>query len=162
MKKIFLVFSFFVLFSNQVLASDEDGFAILKTITFDGKDFDLKEKKGKVIVINFWAKWCGYCRQEMVVLDELYKKYNKSGLEIIGISIDRKRARAAAEEMAAKFSYPNSILYDAKEISFEEPRAIPLNYVIDKEGRITKVINGESGEETKNHFENVIRALLSN
>jgi thiol-disulfide isomerase/thioredoxin len=159
MKKIFL-FLVFIIFTNPAFSSENEGFATLKTTTFDGKIFDLKEKKGKVVIINFWAKWCGYCRQEMPILDELYKKYKSSNLEIIGISVDYKRSRIAAEKMAAQFSYPNSIIHDAKEISFEEPNTIPKSYVIDKEGKVKAVISGSEGEETKQHFESVIKPLL--
>jgi thiol-disulfide isomerase/thioredoxin len=161
MKKIFLVFVFTFLLASRAQAARINDVPTLRTVTFDGKIFDLKEKRGKVVIINFWAKWCGYCRKEMPILDQLYKKYQSSGLEIIGLNLDRKTSQDAAKNFAAQFSYPNSSFFDATEISFDHPLAIPVSYVIDREGRLKAVLQGNEDEADMFRFENVLRPLLS-
>jgi len=160
MKKIFLIFALVFFSANSAKATEINDYPTLKIITFDGKNFDLKEKRRKVIIVNFWAKWCGYCRKEMPVLDQLYKKYKASGLEIIGVSVDRKRSYDTAKNFAAQFSYPNSSFYDIKETSFDEPIAIPMSYIIDKEGKIRAVLQGDDEESGAKRFEDLLKPLL--
>src|ERR1700748_3646660 len=53
-----------------------------------GGTINLTQYKGQVVMINFWASWCGPCRQEMPLLEDIYKQYNKLGFTLLGISID--------------------------------------------------------------------------
>jgi thiol-disulfide isomerase/thioredoxin len=62
--------------------------------TFDGKKIQLTEFQGKVVLIDFWASWCGPCRQEMPFLNELHQRYRKSPFEIIAVNIDDKIGNA--------------------------------------------------------------------
>jgi thiol-disulfide isomerase/thioredoxin len=59
--------------------------------TVDGKDFDLESMKGKVILVDFWATWCGPCLQEMPHVREMYEGYHGKGFEVVGVSLDEKR-----------------------------------------------------------------------
>ena len=162
MKKFCLILVFLLIATGAIEASEIKADSALIISTLDGSNFDLKEKKGKVVIINFWAKWCNSCRKEMLILDEIYNEYKSKGLEIIGISIDRKSQRKKVLEIASSLSYPNSMFYEAKEISFEEPDIIPVNYVIDKNGKlITKIINTDDAEITKQDFENILKPLLN-
>lgn len=127
------------------------------TTDFNGNKFDLSEQKGKVVIVNFWAKWCKDCRQEMLILDELYKKYNASGLEIISVSMDHRNQINFVKSLAKRFSYPNSMFADAKENDFLSPRILPINYIM-FDGKMVKVL-----DDTKflmSDFEAVILPLL--
>ena len=128
--------------------------------TLDGKNFNLEEKRGKIVIVNFWAKWCVDCRKEVAILDEIYHKYKSHNLEIIGINIDRKRERQKILEISSLFSYPNSMFYEAKKSSFEEPNFIPLTYVIDKNGNLTTKILPSKRKLTIEDFEGIIKPLL--
>ncbi len=155
MRKFCLILVFLLSTSNFVKASEIKAEPTLEITTLDGKIFNLKEKRGKVVIINFWAKWCIDCRKEMLILDEIYQEYKSQNLEIIGISIDRKSQRKKVLEISSSLSYPNAMLYEATQISFEEPNAIPVSYVIDKDGKlITKIISADGVELTKQDFEN--------
>ncbi len=161
MKKFCLILVFLLIVTASIEASEIKADPALIISTLDGSNFDLKEKKGKVVIINFWAKWCNSCRKKMLILDEIYNEYKSKGLEIIGISIDRRSQRKKVLEISSSLSYPNAMFYEAKEISFEEPDIIPVNYVIDKNGKlITKIINTDDAEITKQDFENILKPLL--
>jgi thiol-disulfide isomerase/thioredoxin len=156
MKKIslFLLFNFLCFsFVNQAFSKNnnnknfEEKSYILKIKTFDGKIFDLEEKKGKVVIVNFWAKWCLDCQKELEVLEEVYKKYHKNNLEIIALNIGKKREEERVKEFSSRFSYQKAMFVNALETSFEEPDEIPLIYIFDKNGKIAKIISGMGSEE---------------
>ena len=155
MKKFFLFFVAALFFSLSALAREE---LIIKT--FDENSFDLREKIGKVVIVNIWAAWCLDCRKEILVLDQLYQEYKDQGLEIIGVSIDKKRDRKKALAVSKTVKYPNGMFAEASKISLEEPNAIPLNYIFDKNGNLVATLNGDGGELTKQDFEKVIKKLL--
>lgn len=155
MKKIFLVAFLFFLTSAASAANPE-----LITTTIDGRKFDLAQQKGKIVIINFWAKWCPTCRNEMTILEELRKKYQSRGLEIIGVSIDRKKYREEVKKISAEFSYPNSLISDAEKISFAEPDSIPLNYIIDKKGNIAAILGDDEEDIFNKDFEGILQLLF--
>ena len=155
MKNFFLFFLSALFFSFSALAQEE---LIIKT--FDENSFDLREKIGKVLIVNIWAAWCLDCRKEILILNELYQEYKDQGLEIIGVSIDKKRDRKKALAVSKTVKYPNGMFFEASKISLEEPNAIPLNYIFDKNGNLVATLNGDGGELTKQDFEKVIKKLL--
>ncbi len=160
MKKLCLILAVLISISNIAKASEIKAEPTLITTTLDGKNFNLKEKRNKVILISFWAKWCIDCRKEMPILNEIYQKYKSRNLEIIGINIEQKRERQEVLELSSSVSYPNAMLYEAIETSFEEPDSVPINYVIDKKGKIVAIISPDETDLTKEDFEKVLQPLL--
>jgi|LauGreStaDraftv2_3_1035109.scaffolds.fasta_scaffold84206_1 thiol-disulfide isomerase/thioredoxin len=130
MKNFFLTISLFLFLTSNLNAST------LVTKTLDGKDFNLSNTYGKVVIVNFWAYWCTNCAKKMAILDELYRDYHDRGLEIIGVSIDDKKDREKVLKRAVKVSYPNSMLADAKENDFPDNDYIPVNYIFDRKGNL--------------------------
>src|SRR3954451_10686109 len=61
-----------------------------------GKSIDLSQFKGQVVMINFWATWCGPCRQEMPLLEDIYKKYKPMGFTMLGVNVEPDAAGAEA------------------------------------------------------------------
>jgi len=156
---IALVFSAFA--ASSLASSGMEGqkapdFA-LKSST--GENLRLSEYRGDVVMINFWATWCGPCRQEMPLLDELYNRYQRVGFNLLGVNIDddSRRAMQMAEELGIDFP----VLFDAtKEVSrLYEVEAMPVTVLVDREGTVRYVHHGyKPGYEQK--YLDQVRALL--
>jgi thiol-disulfide isomerase/thioredoxin len=112
----------------------------------NGKKWGPKDFKGKYLIIDFWASWCGPCRQEIPHLKEVYKKYKDQGLEILSVSVDAKPAdwkKAMAEE---RMAWPQINAVESKPVMAAYLfSGIPYLVVVDKDGKIVeKNVRGES------------------
>lgn len=124
-----------------------------------GENLRLSEYRGNVVMINFWATWCGPCRQEMPLLDELYTRYKRVGFSLLGVNIDddSRRAMQMIEDLGVSFP----VLFDArKEVSkLYEVEAMPVTVLIDREGNVRYVHHGyKPGYEDK--YLDQVRSLL--
>lgn len=124
-----------------------------------GENLRLSEYRGDVVMINFWATWCGPCRQEMPLLDELYTRYERVGFNLLGVNIDddSRRAMKMIEELGVNFP----VLFDArKEVSeLYEVNAMPVTVLVDREGNVRYVHHGyKPGYEEK--YLDQVRSLL--
>ena len=107
--------------------------------SIDGKKLSPGEFKGKVLLLDFWATWCGPCRQEMPNLIKVYEKYNKKGFEIVGISLDRSRSDLDryVEKNDMKWpQYFDGKYYQNEVAALYGIMSIPATYLIDKKGNI--------------------------
>ena len=130
---------------------------VLKSST--GENLRLSEHRGDVVMINFWATWCGPCRQEMPLLDDLYSRYERVGFSLLGVNIDDDSRRARQRMYDLGVIFP--VLFDeAKEVSkLYEVEAMPVTVLVDREGVVRHVHHGyKPGYEDKYLTE--IRALL--
>ncbi len=156
---IALIFSIFA--ATSLASSGLEGQAApdfaLKSAT--GENLRLSEYRGDVVMINFWATWCGPCRQEMPLLDELYARYQRVGFNLLGVNIDddSRRAMNMVEELGVSFP----VLFDArKEVSkLYEVDAMPVTVIVDRKGTVRYVHHGyKPGYEDK--YLDQIRSLL--
>ena len=130
---------------------------VLKSAT--GENLRLSEYRGDVVMINFWATWCGPCRQEMPLLDELYGRYQRVGFNLLGINIDDDSRRAMAMVNELGISFPVLFDEDKKVSKLYEVEAMPLTILLDREGTVRHVHHGyQPGYEQK--YLNEIRSLL--
>jgi len=119
-----------------------------ETTGFDGKRIALKDFRGKVVLLDFWATWCAPCRQEMPNVVGLYKDFHGKGFEIIGISLDQDRGKLEEYLKANGITWPQ--IFDGKGWDKSIGRmygvmSIPTTYLLDREGRIRyKNVRGES------------------
>ena len=153
---LFTVFAATSLASSDMVGQAAPDFA-LKSST--GENLRLSEYRGDVVMVNFWATWCGPCRQEMPLLDDLYTKYGRVGFTLLGVNIDddSRRAMKMIEELSVSFP----VLFDeSKSVSkLYEVEAMPVTVLVDKEGIVRHVHHGyKPGYEDKYLTE--IRALL--
>jgi cytochrome c biogenesis protein CcmG, thiol:disulfide interchange protein DsbE len=104
--------------------------------TLQGSILDLAKLRGKVVMVNYWATWCGPCRKEMPKLDAFYRLYHDQGLEIIGISIDFERDLGKARKAARAVTYPTAVAKDITNDGFGIPTGVPITWIIDVDGKV--------------------------
>jgi peroxiredoxin len=127
--------------------------------TMGGPNMRLQEQRGRVVMINFWATWCGPCRQEMPQLSKLYEKYRASGFVLMGVNVDDDARNA--EAVAAKLGVPFPVLLDTdKTVSrLYDLSTMPSTVLIDRDGKVRYVHRGYlAGYEDM--YDKQIRELL--
>lgn len=124
---------------SQVTAEPEGRVATPEFVLKDlsGKQVRLSDYKGRVVVVNFWATWCGPCRTEIPSFVKLREQYHEKGFEIIGISLDEDDPDGVAVFAARlKINYP-VVLADMETVeAFGPMNAIPTTFVIDRQGQV--------------------------
>ena len=124
-----------------------------------GQDVSLAQYKGNVVMINFWASWCGPCRQEMPLLESIYKKYNKMGFTLLGVNVEPDSQAANEWLKATPVSFP--ILYDkdSKVSKLYDVAGMPCTVIIDRGGKLRVLHRGyKPGDE--NEYLDSIRSLI--
>jgi peroxiredoxin len=127
--------------------------------TLDGQNLRLGEQRGRVVLVNFWATWCGPCRQEMPHLNKLYEKYKSSGFVLLGVNVDDDSQQAAG--VASKLGVKFPVLPDSdKRVSRQyDLSAMPSTVLIDRDGKVRYLHRGyQNGYETT--YDKQIRELL--
>jgi peroxiredoxin len=122
-----------------------------------GKAVRLSDFKGKVVLLNFWATWCGGCKVEIPELIEFQNKYKDRGLEVIGVSTDADGWKVVKPFIAEKKINYTVLLGDDEICKLYSVEAMPVTLLIDREGRIAA---SHEGVVEKNMGESEIRVLL--
>lgn len=108
----------------------------------DGSNVKLSEYRGEVVLLNFWASWCGPCRQEMPVLDELHNQYKELGFTVLAINVEKDpgKARRLLEEMKPGFP----VLFDnSSTVSRQyDVVAMPSTVLVDRNGEMRYLHKG--------------------
>jgi cytochrome c biogenesis protein CcmG/thiol:disulfide interchange protein DsbE len=108
--------------------------------TFDGQAFKLSEKRGKPVFINFWASWCGPCRSEAPLLNDLYAEYKARGVEFIGITYLEPSVNSAQQFMRETgMAYPAASDDGSKVGQAYRVKGVPQTYMIDRAGNVAFV-----------------------
>jgi len=99
-----------------------------------GENLRLEQHRGDVVMLNFWASWCGPCRQEMPLMDEIYQQYKDLGFTVLAVNVDENRADAQGFLGKVPVSFP--ILYDHENRVSElyGVDAMPTTVMIDRDG----------------------------
>jgi thiol-disulfide isomerase/thioredoxin len=128
-----------------------------KLTGLDGKPVTLADSRGKIILLNFWATWCGPCRAEIPDLVELQNKY-KDRLQILGLVVDDDD-QDAIKKFVAEFgiNYPVALATGDIRVQYGGIPALPTSFVLDAEGR---VVQKHEGLRDPVLYETEIRALL--
>ena len=124
----------------------------------DGREVSSDQFKGKVVVLDFWATWCGPCRSEIPGYVALQRKYAADGLVIVGVSLDQGGADAVRKFIAdEKIDYPVVLGDDRIADGFGGVEAIPTTFIIDRHGmiRYRKV-----GAMPEGEFEAILKRYL--
>ena len=141
-------------------ATAADALFALKLPDLENKPQSLKQWRGKVLVVNFWATWCAPCREEIPIFVKLQEKYRDQGLQFVGISIDQAD-KTSAFALNFRINYPSLIgTFDTIEISRQagnKARALPYTVILDRKGNIVAT---ELGGLTTEKLEALISPLL--
>ena len=128
----------------------------------NGKDVKLSDYKGKVILVNFWATWCGPCRRELPSLSQISNELKDKDFKMVGVSVDDNPAALSGFLQSNSLSYtilhePNELVGKYMEVTGQRDNVIPQTYLIDKKGKVVEVI---IGSRSKSDFLSLINKYL--
>jgi len=124
-----------------------------------GPNLRLQEQRGRVVLINFWATWCGPCRQEMPQLVKLYDKYKAAGFVVLGVSVDDDTRHAS--DVAARMGLNFPVLLDNMKTTSKlyDLATMPTTFIVDRDGKVRYIHAGYlNGYEDL--YDKEIRGLL--
>lgn len=124
----------------------------------NGKTIRLSDYRGQVVLLNFWATWCGPCKIEIPWFVEFQRTYKDRGFTVIGVSVDEDGWEAVRPFLASRqVNYPVVVSTVEVEQKYGGVEALPVSFLIDRDGRIA---NTHVGLVTKKTYEDEIRRLL--
>jgi peroxiredoxin len=124
-----------------------------------GKSLGLAQLRGQVVLINFWASWCGPCRTEMPRLDALYRKYKAAGVTLVGVNVEPSSADAMNYLKSTPVTFPILFDTDSKVSKLYEVEGMPSTVILDRKGTVRYIHRGyKPGEEDA--YLDQIRALM--
>jgi len=142
-------------------SGEANGPAPAFTLTsISGQTASLNQYKGQVVMVNFWATWCGPCQQEMPLLDQMYKKFKPTGFTLLGVNVDKDVPTVKDLLTRKPVTFP--ILLDpTNQVSKAyHVNDMPSTVIIDRKGDIRYVHRGyKPGDE--NEYQNRIRQLIA-
>ena len=155
---IFVIMSFSVFAAKS---NKKEDVKLPNIVLYDqyGKKHNIEEYKGKVVVINFWATWCGYCVEEMPAFEKVYKEFgsNKKDVIILGVAgpkskqnlnnVDVEKDKIISFLNKSKITYPTLMDETGKVFDNYKVRALPMTYVINKDGYLEGFVNGAITDE---------------
>lgn len=134
---------------SQVHAGEVSGKAPDFTLKSNsGKNIKLSEHRGEVVLLNFWASWCGPCRQEMPLLEQLHERYSSYGFTVMGVNVEEDSSKAKKMLRDVPVSFP--VLFDTQNKASKSYKvsAMPSTVMIDRDGNMRYLHKGyKSGDE---------------
>jgi peroxiredoxin len=125
----------------------------------DGGNIKLSEQRGNIVLVNFWASWCGPCREELPAFEKLYQEYQDLGVEILAVNVDSEAEKANVLLDDIEVSFP--VLFDTSgEVSqLYDVSAMPTTVLVDRDGNVRLLHPGyRKGDEKK--YEKAIKMLM--
>lgn len=148
------------LLATAVVAGVSDAPAPDFTLKSDsGKNLKLSEHRGEVVLINFWASWCGPCRQEMPLLSELHDKYKSLGFTVLGVNVEQDSA--AAKKLLKEMPVTFPVLFDNDSTVSKQYDviAMPSTVLVDRDGNMRYLHKGYKPGEEAIYLE-MVRSLI--
>ena len=126
----------------------------------NGENLKLSEMRGQVVLINFWASWCGPCRKEMPLLDQLYQQYKPLGFTVLGVNVEEDPSQANTLLSKVPVSFP--VVFDGTNTvsKLYNVIAMPTTVIVDRNGNMRYLHKGYlPGYEDA--YQQQVRALLT-
>ncbi len=152
----FLTSLLLLLTSSVLIAAPAPDFTLKSN---QGKNIRLSELKGEIVLVNFWASWCGPCRKELPAFEKLYQKYKPLGVTILAVNVDDDPAKA--DELLAEVNISYPVLYDTDQKISElyKVSAMPSTYFINRDGELVNTHRSfKDGDEKK--YKKLIKELI--
>jgi len=136
-----------------------DAFPELGSFGLEGRLPD--DLKGKVVLLDFWASWCGPCKESFPVMDELQQKYGNQGLVILAVNVDENVA--AMKDFLKDHPVQFTIVHDAtkKLVGTANIASMPTSFLIGKDGKVVAVHKGFHGKDTAKEYAAEVEKLLA-
>ena len=162
LKKLFLtglilLFTASVSYATSVKTSGKAPNFTLKSRS--GKNIKLSELRGQVVMLNFWASWCGPCRKEMPLLEKIHKKYKRLGFTLLGVNVEQDSKAAKKYLKKVKVSFP--VLFDKtnKTSKLYNISAMPTTIIIDRSGNQRFIHKGYKAGYEKDYIKQIKQLL---
>ncbi len=158
---LLLIFSILCFPGRAFPVSSGDAAPAFELSDLQGRKHSLSDYLGRVVLINFWASWCGECITEMPSLNKLYLQNSGKGLIVLGITVDRKSDDAAVAAKKARIAFP--ILLDSKGDVFLKRYAViglPTTLIIDRKGLVRETLVG-SQDFLDKEMKDMVASLLN-
>lgn len=153
----FAVFS--LLFISPSMAASNNPAPDFTLKSKDNGNIRLAEQRGNIVLVNFWASWCGPCREELPEMEAIYQEYKDLGFEILAVNVDDHPDKADVLLNDIEVSFP--VLYDTdgKVSELYDVSAMPTTVIVDRNGNQRLLHMGyRSGDEVK--YEKAIKLLM--
>ena len=134
-----------------------DAFPDLTDFSLEG---DLPDLAGKVVIVDFFASWCGPCKDSFPVMQELHEKYAAKGLVIVAVNLDKKAEDM--KEFLARFSVTFPVVRDGANALVKHVKiaTMPSSFILDRTGKVRFLHRGFKGEKTKEEYVKQVSELL--
>ena len=131
----------------------------------DGTSFKMADKKGKVVLINLWATWCGPCREEMPELVAMHDKYKDKGFEVIGLDSDDAETVEMIQDFAKEMNlnyplgYADADLF-TQFVKLSGLQGIPQSVLVNRDGKMTGIFTG-GGQKVVNTMKETVEKTVN-
>lgn len=156
--KQFFLYAFLLSASTYSFAAEKIQDFTLKSN--QDSNIRISDLRGQVVMLNFWASWCGPCRQEMPLLDKMYQRYSAAGFTLLGVNNDLTEEKANEFLTSRPVSFP--IIYDTDSKvrdMFKKYQGIPLSIFVDCDGNIANVHRGYKAGDEKEYIK-IVKGLM--
>ncbi len=116
---------------------------VLRATLLDGRALDLEQLRGKVVLVNFWATWCPYCRHEMPAMEAFYRDYRDKGFEIVALSQDDDAGKVGEFLRQEGYHFPVALEPAGAATALGGVSRLPTSFVIDRQGKVRHKISGQ-------------------
>ncbi len=115
--------------------------------TYDGDVVKLSDLRGKVVILNFWASWCGPCREEAPALQKTWERYQEQGVTVLGVAYTDTDSKARAFMDEYDITYPNGADTGTRISDWYNIQGVPETFIIDQDGNIARFYISQVDED---------------